>query len=531
MKLAHFGTFDVENYGDLLFPLILERRLADLCEEFVHVSPAGSPPIYDDCVRTVGFEQLLRRAPDIDGAVVGGGQIIRATPTPLEAYNRGGISPFLTYPSLWLGAAYVAARANAPLCWNASGVPRDFTPVAAQLVRWAASVTDYIGVRDESSRRWLQEAGIEQTIEVVPDTAIEVSKLWTGDEISEAYENAFAKRNRSVPRSTLALHVNRRWAGEDIAAIAARLDRLCERVDASPILIAIGPCHGDSEVQRLVAREMKSDPLLIDKPGSLREIAACIARSDAYLGSSLHGMVTACSFGRRGILVASAKDPKYLGFLQHFTLSEWLAESWEQAEMRLDDLISSPPEVWEQVPEVAGPVLERHWSRVRELLTRRSDTQTSALWVDDKRYASRQLQNIVVDRYGNTEPFHAIIAEGLENSQADLGAVRQQLANESLEVQRLRQTNRELRQQLKRYNQELARLARWLDEVDSAVSTLLRSRQWRTGRAIGEIYHRAQRRPGEGPPAEGRLKAALARFRAWREDEELSKSNDRMGGG
>jgi hypothetical protein len=26
LKLAHFGTFDVENYGDLLFPLVLEGR-------------------------------------------------------------------------------------------------------------------------------------------------------------------------------------------------------------------------------------------------------------------------------------------------------------------------------------------------------------------------------------------------------------------------------------------------------------------------------------------------------------------------
>src|SRR5215213_9324871 len=96
MRIAHFGTFDVENYGDLLFPLVLERRLSDLCDEFVHVSPVGGPPPWSDCVQTVGFNQFSQETSGVDGVVVGGGQIIRATPTPLEVYNASGISTFLT---------------------------------------------------------------------------------------------------------------------------------------------------------------------------------------------------------------------------------------------------------------------------------------------------------------------------------------------------------------------------------------------------------------------------------------------------
>jgi polysaccharide pyruvyl transferase WcaK-like protein len=519
MRLAHFGTFDVENYGDLLFPLILEHRLADLCDDFIHVSPAGGAPMWDDCVRTVGFDELLQQAPNIDGVVVGGGQIIRATPTPLQVYDRGGISPFVTYPSLWLGAAHVAARANVPLCWNAPGVPREFTPVAGQLVRWSASVTDYIGVRDESSRRWLQKAGVDQAIEVVPDTAIEVSRVWTDEEISEAYENAFSKRGRSTPGRTLVFHVNRRWAREDTAAVAARLDRLCDKVAATPILIAIGPSHGDGDVQRLVAREMETAPLLIDEPRSLIEIAACIGRSDAYLGSSLHGMITACSFGRRGILIASADDAKYQGFLEHFGLSGWLAESWAEAERRFDDLLASPSEAWERVPEVAAPALDRHWSRVRGILTRRSDAPTSALWVDGKRSALQQLQSIGEDRFKNLGLFRAVVAEDLENAQADLHRMRQRLAKESQEV-------RQLRQDKQKANQKIAQLTRWLGELDGAVSALLQSRQWKTARVVGKIYRTARRRPEQEAAVEEHLKAVLKQFRVWREDAR-SKSEER----
>src|SRR5215212_717218 len=89
LKLAHFGTFDVENYGDLLFPLILERRFSGLCDRFVHVAPRGGPPPWDDCVETIGFDEFSRRGSDVDGLVVGGGQILRATPTTLKLYNAG----------------------------------------------------------------------------------------------------------------------------------------------------------------------------------------------------------------------------------------------------------------------------------------------------------------------------------------------------------------------------------------------------------------------------------------------------------
>jgi len=156
LRIAHFGTFDVENYGDLLFPLVLERRLADVCDDFVHVSPANGAPDWEGCAPTVGFDEFLREGPEVDGVVVGGGQILRASPTPLGIYDRGGVSPFVTYPSLWLGAAYVAARDGLPLCWNAPGVPAPFDPTPARFMRWTASVTDHASVRDHASRRLLE---------------------------------------------------------------------------------------------------------------------------------------------------------------------------------------------------------------------------------------------------------------------------------------------------------------------------------------------------------------------------------------
>lgn len=537
MRIAHFGTFDVENYGDLVFPLILEGRLSDICEEIVHVSPAGGPPIWKDCVETVGFDEFLRETPDIDGVVIGGGQIIRATPTPLGVYDRGGISPFLTYPSLWLGAAYVAARQNVPLCWNAPGVPASFSPVTAELVRWTASATDYLAVRDEASQRFLEEAGVSRKTNLVPDTAVEISELWAEEDLSRAYAEAFVHRGKSVPGRTLAFHVNSRWAGEDLPSVAARIDRICEKLDADAILIAIGPSHGDGEVQHRVAQSMNVEPLLIDRPRSLLETAACIARSEAYFGSSLHGMITSCSFGRRGMLIASRKDDKYAGFLEHFGLSSWLVESWAETEQRVDELFGTPDVVWEQVPDASRSVLGRHWTSIRETLTSCDDTLTKPTRVSDEHSASEQLQRIGEDYFGDIRIFQAFIAESLEKNYAGSRTLKQKLAEESRglreERQKFkeeRQKTKELRHELNIANRDVLRLTRWLETMDSGISALLQSRQWKVGSTAGELYRRATFKP-ETTTADEQLEEVLQKFRAWRGDRRDQGENIEDGGG
>ena len=558
LKLAHFGTFDVENYGDLLFPRLLEHRLSDFCQEFVHVSPTNGPPPWGDCVETIGFDEFLRETPDIDGVVIGGGQIIRATPTPLEIYDRGGISPFLTYPGLWLGAAYVAAKQNVPLCWNAPGVPASFSPVTADLVRWTTSATDYLAVRDEASRRFLKVAGVTQEMNLVPDTAVEISGLWTEGEISEAYTEAFVRRGRSVPGQTLVFHVNSRWAAEDLSSIAARIDRICKRLDAEAILIAIGPSHGDGEVQIQVSREMCTNPLVIYQPQSLIEVAACIARSEAYFGSSLHGMITSCSFGRRGMLVASREDDKYAGFLEHFGLSSWLVESWSEAERRVDELFGTPSNVWETAPDASRPVLDRHWNSIRETFTSHNDPPTKTTRFGNQHSASEQLQQIGEYYFGDIKIFQAFIAESLQENDARLRKLKQKLFEERQklgeEQQRLREERRqrreeqqklreerrqrreeqqklrEERQRLKEMRHELntakrdtLQLVRWLETLDREVSALLQSRQWKAGHALGELYRRVLLRPRK-PSAPDRLNETLEQFRAWRRDTKRSEN-------
>jgi len=387
--IAHYGTFDVANYGDLLFPLLIEHRLGDLAP-LLHVSPVGGPPPIAGGVASIPPSAVPDR---LAGVVVGGGHLIHASPSSLPAYQTPPALALRAYPALWLGAADRALRAGAPLVWNAPGVPGPIGARAAPILAWSTGFADYVALRDARSRELVARASPDasQGAEVVPDTGLGVADLFGASALDRAYQDAFAARGVERAGPTVALHANARYLRGEVELVAARIERLCAVADAQPILLALGPCHGDDALARALGhaldrapgRRGRSPALVVDAPRSLVELAACIARSTLYVGSSLHGCITACAFGVRAAIVA--REPgdggKFSGFLGAFGLEAWLWRDWEEAEARVPALLTADPEPWQRVPRAAAPDLARHWARLRAALAsppRRPEIRSTA---------------------------------------------------------------------------------------------------------------------------------------------------------
>ena len=78
MQIGICGTFDVQNYGDLLFPLLAEaelsRRLGPITwHRFSYFHK--SPPAWPYHVKSVA--ELPNIAAALDGMIIGGGHLIR----------------------------------------------------------------------------------------------------------------------------------------------------------------------------------------------------------------------------------------------------------------------------------------------------------------------------------------------------------------------------------------------------------------------------------------------------------------------
>ncbi|MEQ1714758.1 MAG: polysaccharide pyruvyl transferase family protein, partial [Hyphomicrobium sp.] len=348
MKIAHFGGFDAANYGDQLFPLIFARRLASHAD-VVHVSPTGSAPPWADSAGSVSIDVLRRSSVNIDAIVIGGGNLIYTGVTLLAGYDDGDLGANLAYPSLWLGAAEMAAERGIPLVWNAPGVRREFSPTGAELVSFAVSVSDFVAVRDASSRDFLRAAGVDSAIECVVDSGIDVGTLWSATALDEAYRAVFSSRGLDVPHRAIAVHINERYVTESFVSLARRLDRIVRTLDATPILLALGPCHGDELFQSKVAEQMATMPVIVGAGARLIDYASCIARAHAYAGSSLHGMITACAFGKPAVVVAVEAPTsfrKFSGFLQHVGDLGQLCSTWTGAEERLRQYVTLGETAW-----------------------------------------------------------------------------------------------------------------------------------------------------------------------------------------
>jgi len=133
--------------------------------------PPGSPPLFP-LVPGGGSLDRQRRgyfAGHYDAMLIGGGDLLRFDRYELGYVDSGHEGPRRPYDA-FLDFSWAETGPN--ILWNAPGVPFRFEPTKRLLVRLARSHVRYAAVRDEVSRGYLLEAGVEEPVHVYPDTGI-----------------------------------------------------------------------------------------------------------------------------------------------------------------------------------------------------------------------------------------------------------------------------------------------------------------------------------------------------------------------
>lgn len=330
MRIAQFGTFDVENFGDLLFPALLQAAIGNGIRVDA-VSPIGGSAIWEDTPSSISPTEFAKQQHIYSALIIGGGNIIRAEPSLLPSYAQSGTGGLGHYSDLWLGAAQ-CARSGVPVIWNSPGVPEKLPSTLHDLVRRILDCSTYIAVRDDVSRNILLEASPSSEIHVVADPAWQIDELWTNSQLAKAYEVALARLGRTSPaQRTVVVHLNSRYLGAAPAAVAKYIDAIAFKLNATPLLVALGRCHGDNLTARTVSQYMEIPPLVIEAPRSICETTSLFRHAIAYVGSSMHGYIVASAFGVPSLCVAPAAVVKFKGIASLGEGHSVLLESWRDA--------------------------------------------------------------------------------------------------------------------------------------------------------------------------------------------------------
>lgn len=286
-RLGIVGTFDVENYGDLLFPMIAAEALGrrnskvDLLPFSPNARDAAAWPYQIRSTQT-----LPELMPHLAALLVGGGQIVRfddAYPVPVAP----GVKIPLEY---WLLPALQAGLHAKPVFWNGIGAWTDSprAPGLDKLVEQVFAAARFVGVRDAASREHLAKIAPSAPTEFLPDTAFSLARLWPlgseSDEFVRWRGTLGIDGSYVVVQSNPAIRLQGKVIQRQMRALG-----ICNAV-----MLPICWCHGDRAhwAPRLEGKVHMSDEWL--HPHLIREI---IARSDFLFASSLHACITAISYG------------------------------------------------------------------------------------------------------------------------------------------------------------------------------------------------------------------------------------------
>ena len=347
LRVAMCGTFDVRNYGDLLFPPVLRHELGQRIpgvgvECFSYYEKA--PPDWPFAVSPVS------RLPDLidsfDAVVIGGGHLIRFDKEIAAGYFPP--SPDLHHPtSYWLFPAMLALEANVPVIWSAVGASPELPRWGCELLREVLRGSMYISARDSATQRTLQELAGDREVLLVPDTVFGIRDLQLHKQTNG--------RKYVVIQATPHL--------TPYADSIRRLLVWLKNQQYDVVLLPISPALGDDAA---ILKEMAGASATAASWIDPAETVAVIANAAAVVGVSLHLSVTALAYGVPVIRPFENTLTKYQplhGLPGVFALEKYM----EQPDL-VHQAIANGGDSSEEI-ETFCITLGRHWDRIGDIVT------------------------------------------------------------------------------------------------------------------------------------------------------------------
>ena len=383
-----FGTFDLKNYGDLIFPDVFRAEIGKRMPEarVTLFSPVGGdkPFANDEPVHPLRDLSRIHEANPFDALVVGGGDLIRL--------DDAWVADPLRYPdasrpsAIWLVPLLFGRIHRIPVLFNAPGVPFRFSDVSRPFVHRLLSSIPCLNVRDEPSRSLLAEAAPDLAVDVVPDTVCLYGEHPDAIAANTAFD-ALAAQKEFPPRYAL-FQASGIEPGRTAADYAATLARLEDETGVPVLLFPIGYIHSDSNVLSAIGQAAGGRFASVRSELSPAEMFAVIGHAQWFLGTSMHGCLTAMEQGIPAVVLNPGGVTKLDGCMAIHGMSANVVRRLEDVDSemlsrrvapsalgairdrirrhfdRLSDAIRNPPAV--QAPEDETDLLSRFCSFVRD---------------------------------------------------------------------------------------------------------------------------------------------------------------------
>lgn len=322
-KVLIIGAFDRYNYGDLLFPLVIEQQLNTYKKDFEYeffglvksdLRKVGGLP-------TEGLQRFYEQCSNPDKPVhviIAGGEALGVSWNSLFAAlnplfqrvnkRHAKINKLLDLNKLT--KKILKGETTLPFVFDKN----DFSGVQSVILNSLGGSginqkvfdkydflkeklenTDYFAVRDKITINNLKACGVEA--DLFPDSAILMSEFYSLRFLEKRITTEVQNYVNANGGKYVFAQINKKTTRGHEKTIAAGLDEIYQS-DKTPIcLCPIGKAldHDDHEALQQLGKLMKS-PFMYFDAYNIWDIMYLIANSKCYIGTSLHGAITAMSY-------------------------------------------------------------------------------------------------------------------------------------------------------------------------------------------------------------------------------------------
>ncbi|WP_188316476.1 polysaccharide pyruvyl transferase family protein [Solihabitans fulvus] len=378
--IAVWGTFDLDNFGDHLFPRVTEQEILSRLDGW-RVRPFSPYGSEHPCRMDGGYvaeslgdwsplraEELSEAA---DLTLIGGGEIIHFKDELLaSAYEATPEQLASRAPSRFfvdgLGADFEQTH---PVVWNAVGIPFVPSPEQAGMINDAVTRREYVAVRDPLSLERLRACGVERDVAIVPDLGFLLDRLVAPELLEERLR--YLKFMEWYPSDRPALIVQ---ANRSAVPQAGELARILEwaqdgTVQADIVLLETGPCHGDDLFADALQKQL-SGRTVYRLPGGLppEDILAALWGSCGVIAMSFHATIAAYVYGKPWVILDLFDQSKLRALAETLGAPDQRGVDGDTVSNAIRVAFSRPPDR-AGLPELQRQI-DEHFDRVAEIAFR-----------------------------------------------------------------------------------------------------------------------------------------------------------------
>jgi len=317
------GAFDRYNYGDLLFPVVIEAALKTRIEniEIVFCSPLGKDYTELGSVKSISYKQMFEQVKENDLVMVAGGGVLSALwfetfiylysplkATLLKIARRLLPSPIfnmlLSSPSRF---PYVFDSddfgCNVSVFYNAVG-GTTIEQLSLKQQKELFSILNkasYLAVRDNATQAHLStQNDISLKVKKVPDSVAILSDIYPLEVLRDSYcsddVNEWIKRYQ---KNYFCIQIGKNYLDGKAQVVADALMKVYRKQKMPIVLLPIGTATGHEDDVALKAIEVLLDKEIeyfyLDNI-NLYNTMALIGSCAVFAGTSLHGAITSMSY-------------------------------------------------------------------------------------------------------------------------------------------------------------------------------------------------------------------------------------------